>query len=63
MELSPEALQPYDDLKMKCMTAPMLAFANFKKPFFLETNASKEGLGAVLLQEQPNGMLLSRSIC
>ena len=55
VELSPEALQAYDELKMKCMTAPVLTFANFEKPFLLETDASKEGLGAFLSQQQPDG--------
>ena len=54
VELCSEALQAYDKLKMKCVTAPVLTFANFKKPFLLETDASKEGLGAVLLQKQPD---------
>ena len=40
---------------MKCMTTPILVFADFKKPFCLETDTSKEGLGAILLQESDDG--------
>ena len=43
LELTPEALQAFEDLKKKCMTAPILMFADFKKPFRLETDASGEG--------------------
>ena len=43
----PEALQAFEDLKKNCMTAPILVFTDFKKPFGLETDASREGLGAV----------------
>ena len=37
------------------MSAPVLAFANYTKEFLLESNASKEGLGAVLSQKQADG--------
>ena len=37
------------------MTAPVLAFANYTKPFLLETDASKDGLEAVLTRKQKDG--------
>ena len=53
--LPPHALDAFEKLKMCCMTAPVLAFADFEKEFQLETNASSEGLGTVLSQKQPDG--------
>ena len=50
-----DALAAFQELKMKCLTAPVLAFTDFKKPFLLETNTLIEGLGAVLSQEQDDG--------
>ena len=37
------------------MKAPVLSFADYSKPFLLETDASKDRLGAVLLQKCDNG--------
>ena len=34
-----------------CTTAPVLAFADYSKPFILHVDASSEGLGAVIYQE------------
>ena len=55
VDLPPEAKEAFDILKMKCMTAPVLAFADFEKPFLLETDASSLGLRAVLSQKQDDG--------
>ena len=49
-----DALAAFQELKIKCLTAPVLAFADFKKPFLLETDTSIEGLGVVLSQKQDN---------
>ena len=48
--LTPTALETFETLKKKCMTALVLAFADLQKPFILETDTSGIGLGAVLLQ-------------
>ena len=47
--LTPEAKEAMRVLKEKITSAPVLMFPDFNKPFLLETNASKEGLGVVLL--------------
>ena len=43
-----ESKGTFKALRKACLEAPVLAFANFYKPFLLETNASKLGFGAVL---------------
>ena len=53
--LSEDALEAFQTLKQACMRSPVLAFANYTKDFLLETDASKEGLGAVLSQKQADG--------
>ena len=52
MSLSEEALGAFKALKQACMESPVLAFTDYTKDFLLETDASKEGLGAVLSQKQ-----------
>ena len=52
VDLSPEAREAFDRLKAACLQAAILAFPDFNKPFLLETDASRRGLGAVLSQKQ-----------
>ena len=55
VSLSKEALKAFEALKQACMQSPVLGFADYTKDFLLETDASKEGLGAVLSQKQEDG--------
>ena len=55
VQLPPEAWEAIRILKDKIQSAPVLVFPDFDKPFLLETDASKEGLGAVLSQKQDDG--------
>ena len=45
----------FDNLKDLSTKSPVLAYANYKKPFLVYTDASERGLGAVLSQVQDNG--------
>ena len=53
--LLPAAVIAFQELKLKCMTVPVLTFVDFHKPFLLETDASGDGLGSVLFQKQEDG--------
>ena len=52
VDLPPKAWEAMNVLKGKVQSAPILVFLDFDKPFLLETDASKEGLGMVLSQKQ-----------
>ena len=45
-------MEAFKAFKQACMTAPVLVFTDYTKPFLLETDASKDGLGMVLAQKQ-----------
>ena len=59
--------QSFEQLKGQCSQCPVLAYANYKIPFILHTDASTTGLGAVLSQKQGNatqeGKLLTTHCC
>lgn len=47
---SSECQEAFESLKRKLLTAPILVYPDFTKPFILATDASKEAIGAVLSQ-------------
>ncbi len=48
---SPQCEDAFQTLKRTLTTVPILAYADFSRPFILEVDASYAGLGAVLSQE------------
>ena len=55
VDLPPEAWEAVNILKRKVQSTPVLVFPDFNKPFLLEMDAFKEGLGVVLSQKQSDG--------
>ena len=47
----------FQKLKILCSKTPTLAYADYSKPFHLQTDASEKGLGAVLYQRQDDGTM------
>ena len=50
--LGPEQQTAFDTIIEKLTTPPILAYADYSKPFVINIDASGDGLGAVLYQEQ-----------
>lgn len=50
-----ECENSFKKLKDKLSAAPVLTYPNFKLPFFIETDASQKGIGAVLSQKDEKG--------
>ena len=48
----PEQQEAFETLQRLCTESPILAYADFKTPFVLHTDARGDGLGAVLCQVQ-----------
>ena len=55
VEWTAEGQQAFELLKQLCSQTPILAYTSYKKPFKLHTDASENGLGAVLYQKQDDG--------
>ena len=55
VDLPSETREAMNVLKGKVQFAPVMVFPDFNRPFLLETDASKEGLGVVLSQKQSDG--------
>ena len=51
-EWGPDQQNAFDTIILKLTSPPVLAYADFTKPFLVTTDASSDGLGAVLYQYQ-----------
>ena len=55
IEWSRKCEEAFLKLKQICTNTPVLAYANYKKPFWVHTDASELGLDVVLYQKQEDG--------
>ena len=53
----PEHLEAFDVLKETLVTAAVLDYPDFNREFVLKTDASLQGLGAMLSQQDETGKL------
>ena len=52
-----EQQESFNALQQACMSAPILGYPNPERPFILHTDASLDGLGAVLYQKDESGQV------
>ena len=52
-----EQQEAFNALQQACMSAPIFGYSNSEKPFILHTDASLDGLGAVLYQKDESGQV------
>ena len=52
INMTPEAVEAFNILKEKLTTPPILGYADYSLPFEVHTDASAQGLGAILYQTQ-----------
>ena len=58
LELDEKQLQLFNDIKSKLINAPILKLPDHSKVFYLRTDASDTGLGAMLLQTHEDILML-----
>ena len=56
VEWTKECQAAFEHLRHLCSQTPILAYANYQKPFKLHRDASEHGLGVVLYQKQDDNM-------
>ena len=62
-ELMPEHQQAFNVVKEALVTALSLGYQDFNREFMIETDASLQGLGAIISQQDETGKLCVIAFC